>query len=104
MSYEIEVNLPNRPKGDKVAITGLGVFPNGKTSPVDDERAHLYQIEHEVRDEDGKVVVSGALGSQNWPEGIKVHVVKKDEDKPSAPVAAADKPKVENQKSEGSDK
>src|SRR5687768_7368679 len=93
MSYEIEVNLPNRPKGDKVVITGLGEFPNGETSPVDDELVELYRLNNEVRDDDGHVVRSAALGSLNWPEGIKVHRVTKDAkpeakpEKPEAPVA-----------------
>jgi hypothetical protein len=76
------------------------VFPNGKTSPVDEELAHLYQLEHEERDEDGHVVKSGALGSQNWPEGIKVHVVK--EKQAEAPKTT--EAKVADKKSEGSDK
>jgi hypothetical protein len=79
MSYELEVNLPNVPKGEMVEITGLGTYENGKTSPVPDDLLELYKLNNQTVEEDDKgneVVVVPSLGKLNFPEGIKAHRTK----------------------------
>lgn len=42
MTYEVKINLPNTPDLVGVEIPGLGLFENGSTVQVDDDRAHRF--------------------------------------------------------------
>jgi len=61
MSYALDVNLPNVPKGEMVEIVGLGTYENGKTSPVPNELLQLWELH-----------AGATLEEANFQEGIKV--------------------------------
>jgi len=56
----LKVNLPNRPEGDAVVITGLGEFPNGTVSVVRDDVLQAYLAA-------GYTPIEEA----NWPLGVE---------------------------------
>lgn len=76
MSYTVKVEMPNKSKGDKVQVYGLGTLENGKTVRVSDEQADLFRRLNStpVRGEDN--VVRSELGppldEASFPEGITV--------------------------------
>jgi hypothetical protein len=75
MSYELEVNLPNVPKGQVVEVTGLGTYENGTTSPIPDNLRVLWQMNNPYVDDAGQSN-PGDLTKANFQEGIKVHKAK----------------------------
>jgi hypothetical protein len=53
MPKTITIQYDNLSQGAKVEVPGLGVFPNGETSQVDDERLSQYEATgHAVPDGD----------------------------------------------------
>jgi hypothetical protein len=65
----IKVDLPNRPEGDLIVITGLGEFPNGEVSLVRmDVLAAYASSQHYV-----------GLDEANWPDGVDVLTLDKED-------------------------
>lgn len=52
----VSVNLPNRPKGEVITIPGLGGFPNGKVSDVDDAKFERFS---KLNNHEGDTLVLG---------------------------------------------
>ncbi len=75
MSYALEVNLPNLPKGAKVEVAGLGVYKNGETTPVPDDLLTLWKMNNPIEDDEGRRN-PGDLSKANFQEGITVKRVK----------------------------
>lgn len=65
-AYEIEVNLPDLPKGELVQIPGLGTFENGTKHDVSQEEAEAYRAYHTQHvaetSEDGEMSVDVVQG------------------------------------------
>ena len=60
MSKNVKVDLASRPKGDLVEVIGLGLFPNGETTPVTDDQIKFWETQT-------------AYGERSWPDsGIVV--------------------------------
>jgi hypothetical protein len=57
---KVTVNKPNRPKDADIRVPGLGRFPNGKQSDVDDRLLDRYKTNHGVS---GEVVIGKKLPS-----------------------------------------
>ena len=57
---KVTVNKPNRPKDADIRVPGLGRFPNGKQSEVDDRLLNRYKTNHGVS---GEVVIGKKLPS-----------------------------------------
>lgn len=95
MKYELEVNLPNRPQGSLVEVTGFGTFKNGGVGLIDPDRVELYRLNNRkpvyktdengdsqpVMDEEGHQVWEDPTPPDelNWPDGITCRALRDDE-------------------------
>jgi hypothetical protein len=76
VAFSVEVNLPNRPKGDGIEILGLGVFPNGETTEISDEQMEYFRVINtrlvDVDSED-RPAFTGAAGmeSRQGPDAVE---------------------------------
>jgi hypothetical protein len=81
MSYKITFNLPNLPKGQGVAINGLGEFKNGSSYTIDNDQHDQFRAFNSVQvddEETGQVVteLGPTLLQANFQEGITVEAAK----------------------------
>lgn len=64
--YKMTVQMPNLPKGTKVAIDGLGIFENGYEYDVSAEEAENYRSRNTVQtfhhDDEGNLIVETEIG------------------------------------------
>lgn len=62
MPYELKLSLPNLPKGQTVAFTGLPKeYANGKTHIISDEEAEAFRVINMSADEEGSVQLGAPL-------------------------------------------
>lgn len=78
--YVLSVHVPTSPKGAELAISGLGVFANGKDHKLDDELIETYRAMNSQEEVDSEGNVSTVLGPHPkdllFQEGIQVKVAR----------------------------
>src|SRR5689334_979644 len=42
--YEVDLDVPGRPKGDQIQIAGLGTFSNGDSHEITDDQAQAFRV------------------------------------------------------------
>jgi hypothetical protein len=71
----VKVNLPNRPKGDKVEVPLLGVFENGTTTEVTQERWDYFTKHEAGKQYEGRSVITIGTAEQaaetDKPKGVE---------------------------------
>lgn len=50
--YVLTVNLPNLPQGELVEVDGVGIFPNGSTTNLEEFNSSTFAAHHEKHSND----------------------------------------------------
>jgi hypothetical protein len=85
MSYKITLDLPNLPKGQGVAINGLGEFKNGRSYTITPEQHDQFRAFNSVQVDDeenpGQVVnkLGPTLLQARFQDGITVEKITEEE-------------------------